>query len=212
MSWAAAIGQVAGMGPQVANAIYGIKNYNYQKKLQKRIFEREDNAVQRRAADLEKAGLSKTLAAGSAAGAGATVPVEKPDFSGISQGINDAMAMAQTFQNISKSRSEQRLLKAQETKSLNEAAKAWQQARLEKHDADVMQGKNSLYRSPSMPGKIIRDFGWPGEGGKVNLNTIKPTNPKFTPRYWISDKKKKEALLRQYQLRIRQFNKTGRWK
>lgn len=43
------------------------QKFDYQKGLNERLFEREDNAVQRRAADLQKAGLSKTLAAGSAA-------------------------------------------------------------------------------------------------------------------------------------------------
>lgn len=49
------------------------QNYDYQKALQQQIFEREDNSVQRRAEDLSKAGLSKTLAAGSGAGAGSVV-------------------------------------------------------------------------------------------------------------------------------------------
>lgn len=48
------------------------QNLEYQKEFNKQIFEREDNAVQRRAADLEAAGLSKTLAAGDAAKAGGT--------------------------------------------------------------------------------------------------------------------------------------------
>ena len=45
----------------------------YNKALQEKIFEREDNSVQRRALDLEKAGLSPTLAAGSSANAGQVV-------------------------------------------------------------------------------------------------------------------------------------------
>lgn len=49
------------------------QNYDYQKALQQQLFEREDNAVSRRALDLENAGLSKTLAAGSSAGAGSVV-------------------------------------------------------------------------------------------------------------------------------------------
>lgn len=43
------------------------QQFDYQKGLNEKLFEREDNAVQRRAADLQKAGLSKTLAAGGAA-------------------------------------------------------------------------------------------------------------------------------------------------
>ena len=42
------------------------------------MFAREDNAVQRRAADLKAAGLSKTLAAGGAAQAGPVVATQAP--------------------------------------------------------------------------------------------------------------------------------------
>lgn len=54
------------------------ENLAYQKGLQKIIFAREDNAVQRRVDDLRKAGLSPTLAAGSAAGAGSVISTSAP--------------------------------------------------------------------------------------------------------------------------------------
>ena len=50
-----------------------LNNFEYQKNLQNQIFNREDNAVQRRVQDLQSAGLSKTLAAGDGAGAGSVV-------------------------------------------------------------------------------------------------------------------------------------------
>lgn len=50
-----------------------LNNFEYQKSLQNQIFNREDNAVQRRVQDLQSAGLSKTLAAGDGAGAGSVV-------------------------------------------------------------------------------------------------------------------------------------------
>lgn len=53
-------------------------NLAYQKELQNTIFAREDNAIQRRARDLEAAGLSKTLAAGNAASAGQVVGTQAP--------------------------------------------------------------------------------------------------------------------------------------
>lgn len=54
------------------------ENLDYQKQLQNTLFMREDNAVQRRAEDLEKAGFSKTLAAGSPAGAGQAISTSAP--------------------------------------------------------------------------------------------------------------------------------------
>lgn len=54
------------------------EHFAYQKDLQKQIFEREDNAVRRRVADLVSAGLSPTLAAGSSAGAGSVVSTSAP--------------------------------------------------------------------------------------------------------------------------------------
>lgn len=52
------------------------ENLQYQKNLQKQIFAREDNAVQRRVDDLVAAGLSPTLAAGSAANAGQAIETQ----------------------------------------------------------------------------------------------------------------------------------------
>lgn len=55
------------------NALIQYGAQKYQKNLQNKVFEREDSAVQRRVSDLEASGLSKTLAAGSSAGAGSLV-------------------------------------------------------------------------------------------------------------------------------------------
>ena len=67
-------------------------NLAYQKDLQKLIFAREDNSVQRRISDLRKAGLSPTLAAGSSAGAGEVIGTAAPQKVSNLQGY---MALAQ---------------------------------------------------------------------------------------------------------------------
>lgn len=84
------IGGLINAGTGIYNAVKGnqinTQNYelqkdmfNYQKDLQKQIFEREDTAVQRRAADLQNSGFSKWLAAGGqGASSGAIINTQAP--------------------------------------------------------------------------------------------------------------------------------------
>lgn len=65
---------VGGLASGIANIFYGGKQlelqrdqFNYQKELNEKIMQREDTAVQRRAADMAEAGINKNMAAGSPA-------------------------------------------------------------------------------------------------------------------------------------------------
>ncbi len=71
-----------------------LRNFEYQKNLQQQIFNREDNAVQRRAADLQLAGLSKTLAAGDGAGAGPVVSTSSSSLSAPQRSQVDLLSSA----------------------------------------------------------------------------------------------------------------------
>lgn len=91
------IGALGGVTEAGLNYKSQVDNLDYQKNLQKQIFQREDNAVSRRAADLKNAGLSKTLAAGDAAGAGTAVSTSAPQLSMVDKvatGLNYAQQMA----------------------------------------------------------------------------------------------------------------------
>lgn len=94
---AAAAGQVAlNAATGITGLVYGKQDRDYQKALQKTMFEREDTAVQRRMQDLQAAGLNPNLAAGSAAGAGSVVgrsETPRPDFGS----LMDAARAAQTL-------------------------------------------------------------------------------------------------------------------
>lgn len=96
---------------------YRDKAFEYQKELQQQIFQREDNAVQRRVADLEKAGFNKLMASGQSANAGQAVGAysgaggQAPQMQlGIQQSIDSIYNAIKMNNDISMSEAQKKLI------------------------------------------------------------------------------------------------------
>lgn len=183
------IAAIVGTIAAVIGAVQGAKNtaaqennLAYQQRMQQEVFAREDNAVLRRAKDLEAAGLSKTLAAGSAAQTSAPIKTEAPQMElGLAQSLGNLtpsiMGVAKQGVDYSQTKAqteltkemtmnkalERNLINAQTNQANAQAYKSFTDAGVSKWDLEQAM-KGSVSTKPTPLGGFVRDVRSMGEG------------------------------------------------
>lgn len=142
----------------VYNAYQQKKNYDYQKSLQNKMFDREDNSIQRRVADLRAAGLSPVLAAGQGASAGPVVATTAPQIGqmpDMSDAVNIFYNLMKMKADISKTEAETDYINLQKKKTIADTHLV--NLNSKEKSLDVNTQYQTGVPGSSMPGKIFND-------------------------------------------------------
>lgn len=135
---------------------------DYSKTLQQQIFDREDNSIQRRVEDLQKAGMSPVLAAGQGARAGGVVPIKAPQHptSGKAMQLEAVQRSLQMKLDVSRSIAETLLIKSQADKNIADTRRSQQATshELRRFNVEIQTlVRENNYQMQTLANRIARD-------------------------------------------------------
>lgn len=181
-------------GAMVGNSLFNTymeyQQNQYERDLQKKIFQREDNAVQRRVADLRAAGLSPVLAAGDSASAGPIVNTHAPQSQ-----MPDIVGLLRMENEFETSKVQRELMKAQQTNAIASAYNQTQQGKYAGANAWLKGIEARIASKTGNPGtsgwgKMFNDlfggvnqnFGPGGSFHPIEQQTKQKNQPRVDPR------------------------------
>lgn len=186
----------AGLYQQYKNYSSQQKNLEYQMETQREAFEREDNSVGRRVADLQAAGLSPVLAAGQGAGTGPIVSTKPPQMDNPLTPVADVLGLLKMKEDITNTLAQRELIKAQTNfANIGASAKNWDLTKFKEYN---------LPSNASGLAKTVRDI-FSLTGSPIIQSTVKELKDKANSRIEYNKavenynraKEKNEKLLRQ---------------